>query len=69
MAGFNVHVPLLHEDLERFVDQVVPILQAEGAFPRSYDGATIRDRFGLPYPLLHGKVVDDDRLTARAGRE
>jgi alkanesulfonate monooxygenase SsuD/methylene tetrahydromethanopterin reductase-like flavin-dependent oxidoreductase (luciferase family) len=50
VAGFNVHVPLLHEDLERFIDQVVPILQAEGAYPREYDGATIRDRFDLPYP-------------------
>ncbi|MET0901320.1 MAG: NtaA/DmoA family FMN-dependent monooxygenase [Mycobacterium sp.] len=50
VAGFNVHVPLLHEDLERFVDQVVPILQAEGAYPRDYGETTIRDRFGLPYP-------------------
>jgi FMN-dependent oxidoreductase (nitrilotriacetate monooxygenase family) len=62
VAGFNVHVPVLHEDLERFVDQVVPILQAEGAFPRSYDGATIRDRFGLPYPQVHGELVEDGRL-------
>lgn len=50
VAGFNVHLPLLHDDLERFVDQVVPILQSEGAFPRQYDETTIRDRFGLPYP-------------------
>jgi FMN-dependent oxidoreductase (nitrilotriacetate monooxygenase family) len=53
VAGFNVHVPLLHEDLELFVDQVVPILQAEGVYPRTYDDVTIRDRFGLPYPQAH----------------
>lgn len=50
VAGFNVHLPLLHDDLERFVAQVIPILQAEGAYPTEYDGATIRDRFALPYP-------------------
>jgi FMN-dependent oxidoreductase (nitrilotriacetate monooxygenase family) len=48
--GFVVHTPVLPEDLERFVTEVVPILQAEGAFPRSYRETTIRDRFRLPYP-------------------
>ena len=54
-----VHLPLLHEDLERFVDQVVPILQADGVFPRDYDeaGATIRDRFGLAAPRLVTRAV------------
>lgn len=52
VSGFNVHLPLLHEDLQRFVDQVVPILRAEGVFPAGYEesGATIRERFGLPDP-------------------
>lgn len=50
VAGFTVHVPVLPGDLERFVAQVVPILQAEGAYPREYDGATIRERFGLADP-------------------
>lgn len=50
VSGFNVHLPLLHEDLERFVQQVVPILQAEGVFPTKYDAPTIRGRFGLPDP-------------------
>lgn len=58
VAGFNVHVPVLHDDLERFVDEVVPILQAEGAYPREYDGATIRDRFDLPYPQAPRTVRD-----------
>lgn len=45
-----MHLPVLHVDLERFVDEVVPILQGEGAYPKEYDGATIRDRFALAYP-------------------
>lgn len=50
--GWVVHLPLLPDDLGRFVDQVVPILQADGVYPRDYEesGATIRDRFGLPTP-------------------
>ncbi|MBM7517544.1 NtaA/DmoA family FMN-dependent monooxygenase [Nocardioides nitrophenolicus] len=50
--GYVAHFPVLPEDLERFVDQVVPILQAEGAFPRSYaeSGRTVRERLGLPDP-------------------
>lgn len=53
VAGFNIHFPVLPNDLESFVDQVVPILQAEGVYPRTYEesGPTIRDRFGLPYPV------------------
>ncbi|MGW5317308.1 NtaA/DmoA family FMN-dependent monooxygenase [Nocardia thailandica] len=50
VSGYNAHFPLLHDDLERFVTQVVPILQAEGVFPTGYDAPTIRGRFGLPEP-------------------
>lgn len=50
VAGFNIHLPLLPDDIDLFVDQVVPILQSEGAYPKEYDGVTIRDRFGLPDP-------------------
>ena len=34
------------------MDQVVPVLQAEGVYPHDYEeaGATIRDRFGLAHP-------------------
>lgn len=51
--GFVVHFPVLPDDLERFVDQVVPILQTNGVTPASYAeaGATIRDRLGLPLPF------------------
>jgi hypothetical protein len=49
-AGFNLQLPVRHEDLERFVAGVIPILQASGAYPKQYDGATIRERSGSPYP-------------------
>ena len=52
VAGFNVHLPVLPDDLERFVDEVVPILQSEGVYPRNYDSPTIRGRFGLPTPSI-----------------
>jgi hypothetical protein len=32
------------------VQQDLRKLQGEGAHPKEYDGATIRDRFALPYP-------------------
>lgn len=34
----------------RFVDQVVPLLQARGLFRREYPGATLRASLGLPEP-------------------
>lgn len=54
VAGYVAHFPLLHGDLELFVDQVIPILQAEGVYPTSYEesGVTIRDRFGLAHPAV-----------------
>lgn len=47
--------------LEVFVDQVIPILQARGLFRRDYDGSTFRDNLGLGRPV--------NRYTAaKAGR-
>jgi len=50
--GFIVHTPVLPEDLERFVAEVVPILQSEGVFPTEYREPTIRERFRLPFPAV-----------------
>lgn len=33
-----------------FADQVVPILQQRGLYRRDYEGATLRENLGLPYP-------------------
>ena len=48
--GFNVMFPTVPAGLDDFVDLVVPELQRRGLFRRDYEGATLRDHFGLPRP-------------------
>jgi hypothetical protein len=40
--------PLLPGDFDRFVEQVVPILQRSGAMKKSYPPGTLREKLGLP---------------------
>jgi FMN-dependent oxidoreductase (nitrilotriacetate monooxygenase family) len=63
--GFVVHTPVLPEDLERFVTDVVPILQGEGVFPAAYQEPTIRERFRLPFPAgtARGGVSVPERVS------
>lgn len=39
------------DTFERFVDQVVPVLQARGLARRHYPGSTLRDSFALSQPV------------------
>ncbi|GIF25366.1 FMN-dependent oxidoreductase (nitrilotriacetate monooxygenase family) [Actinoplanes tereljensis] len=48
--GFNIMAPVLPSGLERFVDQVVPILQQRGLFRTGYTGSTLREHYGLARP-------------------
>ncbi|MCE7796152.1 NtaA/DmoA family FMN-dependent monooxygenase [Sphingobium sufflavum] len=48
--GYTYQPPRAPDDIEEFVDKVVPILQDRGVYPRAYEGRTVRDRYGLPYP-------------------
>ena len=48
--GFNVMPPVLPGSLEDFVDLVIPELQRRGLFRRHYEGRTLRENLGLPYP-------------------
>lgn len=48
--GFNVMPPLYPQLLDAFTAGVVPILQERGLFRTEYDGATLRDHYGLPRP-------------------
>lgn len=48
--GYTLQPPRAPDDIVDFVEQVVPILQDRGVYPRDYEGATIRDRYGLPHP-------------------
>jgi len=48
--GFVISAPYLPAGLEAFVDHVVPELQRRGAFRKSYEEGTLRDRLGLARP-------------------
>jgi FMN-dependent oxidoreductase (nitrilotriacetate monooxygenase family) len=47
--------------LDIFVDQVVPILQARGLYREEYEGATFRENLGLDFPV--------NRYTERRGAQ
>ncbi|WP_269919212.1 LLM class flavin-dependent oxidoreductase [Caldifermentibacillus hisashii] len=49
--GFMLQFPLLHRDLEAFVEKVVPILQERGIFRKDYTGTTLREHLGLEVPV------------------
>ena len=48
--GFTIMPHRLPDELERFVDHVVPILRARGVARAEYRGATLREHVGLPRP-------------------
>jgi FMN-dependent oxidoreductase (nitrilotriacetate monooxygenase family) len=48
--GFNVMPPVLPGSLEDFVEFVIPELQRRGLFRLEYEGRTLRENLGLPYP-------------------
>jgi alkanesulfonate monooxygenase SsuD/methylene tetrahydromethanopterin reductase-like flavin-dependent oxidoreductase (luciferase family) len=48
--GFNLMPPTIPDQLEVFVDTVVPILQQRGLFRTEYEGPTLRDHYGLDRP-------------------
>jgi FMN-dependent oxidoreductase (nitrilotriacetate monooxygenase family) len=48
--GFNVMPPLLPAMLDVFVGEVIPLLQKRGLFRTEYEGATLRDHYGLDRP-------------------
>ncbi|WP_445442379.1 NtaA/DmoA family FMN-dependent monooxygenase [Clavibacter sp. km1a] len=44
--GFSLSIDSLHDGVDDFVDQVVPILQERGIFHRDYEAATLRESMG-----------------------
>lgn len=50
LDGFRIRPAVIGHDLDRFVDEVVPRLQAAGAFRTAYAEDTLRPRFGLDRP-------------------
>ena len=49
--GFNYVPAALPGGINDFVDLVVPELQRRGLFRTEYEGATLRENLGLPYPV------------------
>ncbi len=52
--GFNVSFPYLPDQADRFVNEVLPLLEARGIFTPA-TGPTLRDSLGLPRPA--GRVL------------
>jgi FMN-dependent oxidoreductase (nitrilotriacetate monooxygenase family) len=48
--GFNILPPWLPAGLDDFVELVIPELQRRGLFRTAYEGRTLRENLGLPYP-------------------
>jgi FMN-dependent oxidoreductase (nitrilotriacetate monooxygenase family) len=63
--GFNFMPPSIPDQLEVFVDNVVPILQDRGLFRTEYEGTTLRDHYGLDRPAS-SFTADRDRSPVAA---
>ncbi|MDR7154757.1 FMN-dependent oxidoreductase (nitrilotriacetate monooxygenase family) [Sphingobium xenophagum] len=61
--GFVIFEPLPGQ-LDLFVDQVIPILQARGIFRRNYEGTTFREQLGLDVPDNRYSTADARRTVA-----
>jgi FMN-dependent oxidoreductase (nitrilotriacetate monooxygenase family) len=48
--GFNLLFAHYPKPLDEFVDLVVPELQRRGIFRKEYEGATLRENLGVPFP-------------------
>ncbi|PAU97556.1 LLM class flavin-dependent oxidoreductase [Paracoccus salipaludis] len=55
--GFNILPPWLPTGLTDFVDLVIPELQRRGLFRTEYEGRTLRENLGLPYPVNRHAVA------------
>ena len=49
--GFNLMPPTCPDGLQDFIDLVVPELQRRGLFRSAYEGRTLRENLGLPFPV------------------
>ena len=57
--GFNIMPPLFPAGLKDFGDLVVPELQRRGLFRRDYEGKTLRENLGLPFPAHRRKAMKE----------
>jgi alkanesulfonate monooxygenase len=59
--GYNVLPPTFPRDLNDFCEGVIPELQRRGLFRKEYEGATLRENLGLPYPVNRHATARDQR--------
>jgi FMN-dependent oxidoreductase (nitrilotriacetate monooxygenase family) len=57
--GFNIMAPALPSELEIFIEHVLPILRSKGLFREDYQGATLREHYGLPTPANQFHATQD----------
>lgn len=62
--GFNILPPWLPTGLTDFVDLVIPELQRRGLFRTEYEGRTLRENLGLPFPVNRHAAARAARLAA-----
>ncbi len=68
--GFNMKPALIPDDLEDFINLVVPQLQKRGIFRTEYTGTSLRDHLGLkrpPNPFSQVSKSRDNYNTQQAG--
>ena len=64
--GFNVMPLTFPAGLMDIVEKLLPELQRRGLFRREYEGSTLRENLGLPYP--ENRHARKGNTTARQGR-
>jgi len=62
--GFNILPPWLPTGLTDFIDLVIPELQRRGLFRTEYEGRTLRENLGLPFPINRHAAARAARLAA-----
>ncbi|MCJ2056930.1 LLM class flavin-dependent oxidoreductase [Methylobacterium sp. J-048] len=55
--GFNVMAPFLPDGLEDFIALVIPELRRRGLFRTEYEGRTLRENLGLPFPAHRARTA------------
>ena len=61
--GFNILPPWLPDGLTDFIDLVIPELQRRGLFRTAYEGQTLRENLGLPFPQNRHTAAKDKSTT------
>ena len=67
--GFNLLPPVFPTGLRDFVDLVVPELQRRGLFRTEYEGRTLREHLGLPFPETRHKPTASDSAGVAAAED